>query len=92
MQYTKSAEGLYYIVSAFEVSDEHSFVIGMNAQFFVQQVLEVLSSFSIVHCYHIRIPSEIFCSACNMSITYLVGTCVMRLAGFLSRSWVNGFV
>lgn len=79
-----------YIVGAFEVSDEHSFVIGMNAQFFVQQVLKVLSSFSIVHCYRIRILSEIFCSACNMSIKYQVGTCFMRLAEFLSRCWANG--
>lgn len=59
----KELKDLTYIVGAFEVSDEHSSVIGMNAQFCVQQELKILSSFSIVHWYHIQIHSDIVCSA-----------------------------
>ncbi len=52
----KALKDSTYIVGAFEVSDKHSSVIGMNAQLFVQQELKVLSSFSIVHWYDIRVP------------------------------------
>ena len=68
-----------YVVGAFEVSNKHSSIIGMNAQFFVQQVHKVLSSFSIIHCYHICIPSNIFCSVCKMYIDIKSGhaSCVL---------------
>ena len=71
-----------YIVGAFEVSNKHSSVIGINAQLFVQQELKVLSSFGIVHWYGIRIPMDIFSSACNVPRKFPVGTYVICLAGF----------
>lgn len=88
----KALKDSTYIVGAFEVSDKHSSVIGMNAQFFVQQELEILSSFGIVHWYGNRTPMDIFSSACNVSKVCLFGTYVICLAGFSARGWDHGFV
>ena len=87
----KALKDSTYIVGAFEVSNKHSSVIGMNAQLFVQQELKVLSSFSIVHWHGIRIPMDIFSSACNVSKRCQVGTYVIRLTGFPTRGWDSGF-
>ena len=88
----KALKDSTYIVGAFEVSDKHSSVIGMNTQLFVQQELKVLSSFNVVHWYDIRMPTDIFSSACNVSKRCRVGTYVIRLAGVPTRGWDSGFV
>lgn len=63
----------------------------MNAQLFVQQELKVLSSFSIVHFYGIRMPMYTLAQHA-MCLKDVQSTYVIRLAGYPRRGWDSDFV